>query len=62
MVLESLGEPDCFGDVIIRSDWSRALHFEVRGIPKFRFVVELNENRMRRGVRAKDGLSGEFLV
>jgi len=62
LVLEGLGKGDGFGDVGVRGDRTGALHFEVGGVPKFRLVVELNENGVSRGIGAEDGLAGKFLI
>src|ERR1700761_7902658 len=32
------------------------------GVPKFRFVVKLNENRVRGGIGTENRLTGKFLI
>src|SRR5208283_433381 len=62
LVLERLGEGEGFGDIGVGGNGVGALHFQVRGVPKFRLVVELHEGVLRRGIGAEDGLAGEFLI
>src|ERR1700683_575951 len=61
LVLQRLRDGNGLGDISVRRHRVRALHFQMRGVPQLRLVVQTDESGMR-GIRAKNSHAGEFLI